>query len=331
MTEVYLETKRMTFDSEIGQLGNFASGRREIKSLDDYDPGVVQEAAITGMLTIIPDIVHQSEILSSPERMAMVDKFVAFQSRFNDRVDFEGAGRDGVSSLVDESRELEKKAWLEFEQSVEHLQDKEIILSLVKDYIDETEAVERHIRLNRHRLSYDDVEKYRSYVNAIATVVLSSVILGDSFLDQSRTGHIDGQLSYEAVKSKYGWVVNGSPSKDSKQEKAVVIIYNMAMASQVDDDWWGRSIDQLLNIPSFASGALQEFGNDEERARQFLRGVKDSYVKQAQKHGLGIIPSKGMAALSGIMQRFAHVVAKKARRFTDRLPFREKAFVTGKL
>src|ERR1035437_5588556 len=101
------ERAEIRLPNEREQVINFARARRKLSEAP-YKPGYMQKGIILGLMTVLPNEVKSSGILNNPQRMAVVDAFVAYQVRANDRLDFEGAGRNDIGSIIDEAKQKEQ-------------------------------------------------------------------------------------------------------------------------------------------------------------------------------------------------------------------------------
>lgn len=324
------------------QVTNFVKGRELLhETRKIYSPGRVQTLALAGYLTIAPNEIEKSEFLKSPGRMKLVDILLLHQMAMNDRIDMEG--KPGLEKTIAKIKEGEVKAkGFVFEQ-VEKLpeDERQKTREILENLIKETEFIEGWVRLNKGRLTFDDVEKYRNVVNAIANCGISAIIFGESELG-GRMGSIKEDLSFESVYKKYDWVFLGRDYQNAT-ERAVMISHANIMITQIDDDWLGREIDRSLNIPSFASAALEECSHDEVSAKDFLREVKNGYIAKARNLGLGTLPLYVVEYFSRKYQefnrfltrseKFREAMAKIGKEdvITDRLHARERAFVEGKI
>ena len=103
-------------------------------------------------------------------------------------------------------------------------------------------------------------------------------------------------------------------------ERAILIMFNLAMAGQIDDDWYGREVDARLGIPSFAMATIGESGKDIRGVRKKLKIMRDRYKQNAKE--LGMAPIGAWLAIGGqeVGQWRMHKQMRKFRRERERNP-----------
>jgi hypothetical protein len=114
----------------------------------------------------------------------------------------------------------------------------------------------------------------------------------------------------------------------------------VATVGQIDDDWFGRHIDETLNIPSIALAAIKQANGDEYAARAAIYKYRSEYVLGAHKLGLGIIPIVGVTTGFKEIQKANQAFTRNARKHLGliektgllkkvKIPVREMAYIKG--
>jgi len=326
---------------EIKQFNNYRIGREEIKKAGIQSPMI--RSILGGLITIIPDEVHQSRILERPELSSVAGDLISFQIALNDRLDFALSSRKDINSIIEVSREKEDRARERLNLSTRILDDPakaHWIRSAVDNLVTETEVIEKYVRENSSNLSFADAIKYRRLVNAIASCTVTGVLLGREHLAERLQTINKDNLNWDTIYRKYEWVF-GNTAKNSV-EKAVIVMDRVATAGQIDDDWFGRHIDDLLAIPTPALIAIREANGNEEEAKQKLYQQRKIFIDDARTQGLGMLPVKAVTVGFKEMQKANRVVTRSARKHYPllqrfgltsklKLPVRETAYVEGVL
>lgn len=326
---------------EIKQFRNYQIGQAEIRKAEIQSPMV--RSILGGLLTIIPQEVHQSRILERPELLSVAGDLISFQIALNDRLDFALSGRQDISNLIEESVDKEKRTRERLNSSTRILDDPakaHWIRSTVDNLITETEVIEKYVRENSSTLSFADAIKYRRLVNAIASCTVTSVLLGREHLAERMQAISEDKLSWDTISRKYDWVFGDSAR--NPVEKAVIVMDRIATSGQIDDDWFGRHIDELLTIPSPALIAIRNNAGNEEATKQKLYQERKIFIDDARKQGLGMLPVKAVTMGFKEMQKANRVVTRNARKHYPllekfgltsklKLPARETAYVEGVL
>lgn len=328
--------------SGIKQVLNYNRGRHILKDMD-YKPKTMQRGIIHGLLTIAPDIVENYKILEDKERLVATDALIKYQIGINDRIDFEGSNRPDLDDLTQITKQEEQDRHSAFQEAIQKLpeNDRKLIEQQAETALQEVEIVEEWIRKKRdtYPVSFQDMNHYRNTVNAISEVQVMSMMLGPDVL-AARLPTATGKMEIQDIMDKYAWL-SGRSSQNSI-EQAMMIMHNIAMSSQVVDDWNDRKIDGLLNTPSFASAAFKMLDGDEEQAGIYLKTVQQNYQGRAQFLGLGKVPSSGITQLFNVFAKAKSVRAEIAHQTRGRnykyfspksrlFGFREEMYTQGKL
>lgn len=328
--------------SERQQVVNFARARRKLSEAS-YKPHLMQKGILLGLMTVLPVEVKASGILNNPKKMAVVDALVAYQVRVNDRLDFEGSGRNDLAEITKESKQVET----DYRQKLEHTlsglseQERGKTMEIIDSSLREVEAVELWIREKRDNsdLNFSTVDIYRNIVNAISNVSITAIMLGPERFSSHLNPIPADQLNIQAVLDKYAWVFGNHPATSAEQ--AVMIMHNVAMVSQIIDDMYGDDIDKLLNIPTYFSAALAMTGGDRNTAKRFLNQEADRYKEKAHELGLGKLAIKAPMVFMSAMERMNMSITRRARsnkslrglmiKHYPNQYLREKRFIEGKL
>lgn len=328
------------FPGNITQIQNFLKATGEIKAANlEYKTGGIQSGILYGLKTLIPHEVNISGILINPDRRRMVDDLLAFQVRLNDRIDFANVHRQEIAKFTQEAILKETDAKAKLYTSISKIRSPELEVT-IGNAIAEVEVVEAYIASRRGNLSFDVIEKYRNIVNAISNCVVTRSILGPRYLaDRLQTLSSD-QMNWEGINEKYRWVLTSDPQNNV--ERTIQIMHNLGMAGQIDDDWYGRHIDQAMGIESFASAALDEKAHNPVQAKEFLDDIKNSYLVQAKRLGLNPAGEALIDKVQRRMQKVMNWVTRKARysenthlreylntKVVPKMGIREKAFAQG--
>jgi len=321
------------------QLARFAKGIQEIHHSPNK-PKAPQRGVLSALYTIIPNETRASGILENPQRMSYVDTIIKYQIGLNDRIDFAGSGRNDINDLVEKAEQREGAKKADVLETIGNLPEDEQDRGRAsfETSVREVECMENWIRERRDtgHVSFAEVDLYRNIVNAINNVFVTSIIFGPDSL-HTRTQPLSGTLDAQSVADKYSWVLGDNPQNTI--EKAVMIMHNTAMALQVVDDWRGQNIDELLNIPTYASAALSLAANDKSTAHALLWRKKDEYKTKARNLGLSSSALKGAMIAFGIGFRVTQAITHSGRksetlkrRLLQRgMPMREQAYIEKRL
>lgn len=330
------------FPGNITQVQNFLKATGEIKTANlEYKAGGFQSGILYGLETLIPNEVKTSGILTNPDRRKMVDDLLAFQIRLNDRIDFANAHRQKTAGFTQDAILKEAEAKTKLDASLNKIQSSELVVT-IRDATAEVEAVEAYIASRKGNLSFDDIEKYRNIVNAISNCAVTKAILGSNYLaDRLQTLPAD-KMNWKGIYEKYRWVLSSDPQNNV--ERTVQIMHNLGMAGQIDDDWYGRHIDQAMGIEAFASAALDEKAHNPEQAKEFLDDIKSAYLAQAKRLGLNPAGAALIDEVQKRMQKIMNWITRKARysenthlkeylntKVVPKMGIREKAFAQGEI
>jgi hypothetical protein len=124
-------------------------------------------------------------------------------------------------------------------------------------------------------------------------------------------------------------------SPENDLERALMVMYNITMFTQVMDDMIGLDIDTELNIPSYATAAYSMAGGDRNLTMQLLKGKKKHYKTKVRDLGLGFVGRRGAFNVGRAIFEAATVVVKqgkkseKFRQKLHRLPPRERIWING--
>lgn len=300
---------------ELQQIKSASLALREIVT-SPYKPRRAQSLIIIGFSSVIPEQVKASGILNNPQRIAVVDAVEQYMVALNDRVDYEGSGRDDIPDLIKETKDTEVSKKMELDRALADLPEEE--QQRARENIEtaamEIEFVEDWIRKKRdtNNVTFNDVDIYRNITNAISNVALSSVIFGPGSLTD-RVKQIKG-MDVQSIIDKYAWVTGRHPQNEI--EKGVMIAHNIAMAVQIIDDWKGRDIDKLLNASSYAVAVLRSVGDIESIAKVWLYDEKDKYIERARGLGIGKIATDVPLTFAAILELVHNKIAKSGRKHT---------------
>lgn len=330
------------FPGNITQVQNFLKATGEVKIANlEYKAGGIQSGILYGLETLIPNEVKASGILTNPDRRRMVDDLLAFQVRLNDRIDFANAHRQETAEFTKDAINKEAEAKIKLDGSLSKVQSPELETT-IGNAAAEVEVVETYIASRKGNLSFDDIEKYRNIVNAISNCAVTRAILGPNYLTDRLQTLPSDKMNWQGIYEKYRWVLSSDPQNNV--ERTVQIMHNLGMAGQIDDDWYGRHIDQAMGIESFASAALVEKAHDPKQAKEFLNDIKSAYLAQAKRLGLNPAGAILIDEVQKRMQKVMNWVTRKARysenthlkkylntKVVPKMGIREKAFAQGEI
>ncbi len=324
---------------EAQQIKRAALTAKEI-FISPHKPARTQSLIIIGFSSVIPEQVRESGILSNPQRIRAVDVAEQYMIALNDRVDIEGAKKADLEDLVADTKQREQRWRSKLDEALTNLppEERERVRRNVEMGIKEVEFVEDWIRNKRdgEGVNFQDVDIYRTMVNAISNVALSSLIFGPGSLE-NRIRPIKGNMDIQSIIDKYAWVTGRNPQKEI--ERGVMISHNIAMVVQMMNDWRGRDYDRILNIPSYTLSVLSSVDNNEKMAKVWLDDERDKYMERAADLGIGKLATIVPVALSDIFI-FAHKFLAKSGRdhawVRDKVAkwpmgLREKAYMNRKI
>lgn len=329
---------------ESGQIENFVRARKEIQdSTREKQPNRLQRGILYGLMTLIPDVVRESNYFGDPIRTLVVNNLITLQVRMNDRLDFENApNSDRFESIVLETREGERAVREEIGQNIDLLTPPERSAEtrrIIDNATREVEFVEAYIAERRGSLSFLDIVRYRNLVNAISCCAVIATMLGPVYFSD-RLGSIDSEsISWQAVYTKYQWLFDGKPL--DLVERTLMVIHNIVMASQVDDDWYGRYIDPILGVSSlYTAAAIETRGGSDPEINMLLQKMKRSYIRHARNLGIGYIPTTAVNTVQKTVQKTLAAVTRIGRktqvklichRISPRLGLREHLYAQDKI
>lgn len=307
---------------------------------DQITPGYMQAIALTGFASLIPDQIEASGVLKNPARIAALDAIKEYMVVLNDKLDFEGSGRQDIGELIGEIDHIEKYRRAELDKVFAALPDNEQdwVRSNTQTAIAEVEFVEAWIRQRQdaNKMSFSDVDTYRSMVNAICEVIGAAIIFGPGHL-QDKAAPIEGMLDIHKVIGKYAWITGTHPQNEL--ERALMVAFNMGQVAQIIDDRNGLAIDQTLNVPTYTRAALKVTAGDKNLARSLVDSKQDEYKQKALDLGAGKITggliTEFYKLAQVVHQRMPEVGRrhKLARRAFGRfhMGLREEAYMKGKI
>jgi len=324
---------------------NFFRGNKEIEQSAIRSRNV--KAMIGGMMTLIPEEVHQSGFLKDEKFIDVLENFADLECTFNDWLDFSLSGKDSLGQETQLANERDTRAKRELDDSLLVLDNPAEafrIKGLIEDSRRETEIIDNYIRTRGKDISVEESMKYRILAGTIFNCAAVSIILGREKTQQF-TSHIsDEDLNYENIYKKYEWIFEGRTN--NKIERTVVIMERVASFMQIDDDWAGIDIDTALNVPSVAIVALNEFNGDRVKAAEKLKALRASIVEDTKKQGLGLLPTEGLSLATKLLYKASEIVVNatmehyeflsKFEKFRDRMGTptflqRERAYIRGEL
>lgn len=324
---------------EVQQIKNAVSAVNEIRKAL-YKPKRAQSLIIVGFSSVIPEQVKSSGILNNPQRIEVVDAAEQYMVGLNDRLDYEGSGRDDIAGLIKDIKDKEASKKTALDTALDKLPEGEQKWARenIHTAVEEVEFVEDWIRRKRdtNNITFTDVDIYRNVVNAISNVALSSIIFGPESL-KDRVQPIKGERNIQSIIDKYAWVSGRNPQNEI--ERGVMIAHNVAMAVQITDDWKGRDIDRILNIPTYALSVLKSVGDVKSVAKAWLYDERDKYIERARELGLGRIGTEAPLTLATLMEVAHNWIAQSGRehawlrrKFENRdMGRREKDYMTRKI
>jgi hypothetical protein len=314
------------------QIKNFAEAALELRK---KNIGQVQQLALTGLMTLIPEEVRDTGILESPERLQLIDQLLEYLMALNDQIDLAKVV-EGDAEIANLTNQAISGAQEGLSQAIDRLppHQAEQLRNFLEQGLREIQFYEAN---TNDQLDIAQVEQYRNTINAINECLINACIFGPQHFEEKSANSLS-PTSLEDIDAKYAWLKKGKIAH-KKLDQALIITHQMAMATQIIDDWRGRVIDSALGIPSFASAARHQTKNDND-ARKLLWKQKDIYRQNAQQLGLGNIPARGSLAAFGGLMRFQRLAIRKAQehpnlspsqKLLKRLKLREKLRVKGQI
>ncbi|MDO8577190.1 MAG: hypothetical protein Q7R82_02490 [Candidatus Daviesbacteria bacterium] len=328
---------------EARQVGNALLTGRDIFigfKKEKHKPNMFQSVTLVGLSALIPEDVKASGILKNPARISAINAIEQYIVVLNDRIDFEGSGRQDIGDLIRPIHDLERSRRVELDQALVVLpeNEQEWVRRNTETAISEIEFVEAWIREKQetNNISFSDVDSYRATVNAVYEVAGSSVIFGPGHL-QDRVTPNEGQMNIQKVIDKYAWLSGTQPRNEI--ERAMMASHNMLMAMQIIDDRAGVDIDQLLKVPTYAIVALRVSEGDKKSARTLLNLKEKEYKEKAVELGAGLgggeVVLRAFALAEAVLNRLPAIGRRHAwaRRVLEKRHFgmREKAYMDKKI
>lgn len=277
----------------------------------------IQVTAIVGMLSLIPDIVHESGILKDRDLILVINALIDCQVGMNDFYDYQAIENPNtkIKDSKDEAQEYAERTKDRL-SSLLHRRRDEGLTAVITEYLRELECIENTAR-ERAPMDLEHAIQYRELVNAISTIVLVAAILGPEKLQtRMKFVNFDSDDPYRTIVDNYRWVTNPGRIYDDPLERAIIAMFNMSMAAQCDDDREGAEIDRILNAQSMFLAAERELGS-RKRAIAYIERRKFDYHSRARDFGLSHISSRSMALSSRMAQKSLHGGVSMARGVWD--------------
>lgn len=327
----------------IRQFVNFQRSRGEITNTQAESTFI--RLALQGYLTLIPEEVHQSRILEKPDLLQAAGDMIQFQLAFNDRIDYQYSGRTDIDDLIYDSAKKEQAARNQLDLSLHALENPAEAFRLqgvVNNLARETEFVEQFIR-TKPQIKYEDALQYRRLVNAIAMCSVTRMLMREKYQGSKLSETDKTELTWEGVNNKYAWLFNSDNNGLNRLEIAMKIMERLTTVAQLDDDLFGRHIDEKLNVPSTALTAIHDQNGNVEKAEDVLNNYRRNFLSEARTLGVGVLPSKAFSTTFKEMQRATRIFTRNARKYHNLLQHthlhapkmfarhREMAYIRGQI
>ncbi len=285
-------------DSTLQQLINFKLAREELAAIDFQFKSMLK-LLMLGLLTLIPDEVETSGVLADDKHLKTIVGLLRYQISLNDLLDFQHSGRTDIEDVLSVAITKEQLAYKQMLDLLNQTCIPEQI-ERVQNCIAEITTVETWAS-TKQSWTIEEAVEYRSLVNAISNVLVTSVVLKFPQHLIVRLGSRSNQPTIETIREKYSWILTNHYV--NRLERTIIIMHNLAMAGQIDDDLFGQRIDKVLNVQSVALVA-QEYFQDDAEVKNELRHIKTQFLKTAQRLGLSPVAVHGIDVAQGqLMQR----------------------------
>lgn len=307
---------------------------------DPNIPNSMQAVALVGFASVIPDQVEASGILKNPAKIAVLNTLEQYMVVLNDQLDFEGAGREDFSGIVEQIHGVEKERKAKLEQAVAalHVNEQEWVRQNIHATIGEVGFVEDWIRQKQtgNNMSFADVDIYRSTVNAICEVTAAAIIFGPAQLHE-KVAPIKDPTSIQKVIDKYAWIMGRYPQNEL--ERALMVAFNVCQIGQIIDDRKGLAIDEILRVPTYARGALKVAAGDKKVAKALLDSKTAEFKDKAIELDAGRITGGLMTGICTAAQVALNGIPELGRRYKPvrqilgnlHLGLREELYMKGKI
>ncbi|MEI6222993.1 MAG: hypothetical protein WCP97_09610 [bacterium] len=254
------------------------------KEVGKLTPGLT--FVIRGVATLLPE--ESSIFLRDPKKIALFASVFVMQMALNDMVDFLGASsNEAAKEFCKNSYRTAESGYKKALNNIDDANVRKRYERIIEQSVKEVVLVEKWIREKQKTTIFtqQDVQEYRELVNAIEVATNVSLIIGENNLANISS---NWQMSFATIKEKYQWIRDGKTENNS--ERAVVAMFNLAMAAQIEDDRADRrsGIDPWLSIPSFA----EKFSDEE------LNLLRKKYVRKSKEFGM--VPFADIAVVTGI-------------------------------
>lgn len=278
-------------------------------------PGHGTRGALAILEAYSPGIIKESGIEKHPGRIVATKSLTNYLIGLNDLIDFSGANRPDIQDKVEEVKVREQERKQRLDVAIDQLPEtergraKNIISSNVRELL----FVEGDIRIardERHSVRFDEVDRYRSLVNAMDLSSIIGILLGPGYLDNRFVDFSNEQLSMEKIEDKYRWITDSIHL--TEVERPVAAIYNMCQAAQVIDDIQGYDLDIKLRVPTYATVALEQ-QRTWARAKDILKLRQKEYEKNAESLGLNRGTIKGFLEVIKVGSKAFYVASNVGR------------------
>jgi hypothetical protein len=262
----------------------------------------------------------------------MVNATIKYLIGLNDEIDFQGAGRPEFRDEVEKATVHAKEKKRVLDDALARLPESERERGgrIVSDALAEIYYVENDIREIRdtRQVRFDEADRYRGLVNSICLSSIFGLTFGPNMLENRLLSIPSQKMSMEAIEDKYRFIREPEVDAMSGAERAIAAVYNMVQVTQINDDWLGREIDDLLRVPGYAAPALNMFEGDEKAAHRFLVTKREAYQNRANQLGLTRFAARGTELFLKSLEHGIRLGNKAHVRIGGQ---REKAYVSGTL
>ena len=198
----------------------------------------------------------------------------------------------------------------------------ELNMPVVGSYIRQMNGFERWVQKQSEDYGTPErIKQTRELMNAIPTSTLCALAWEqDSLAPMVSQGELESEDLIRLLDLKYKWLIDSRP--ETSEQRSTVILWNLAMAAQVDDDRIDKLVDEQLGLNTL--GTSREVAGLVELKNGYLVQAGDLGYQPAQLHAKVLeVALKTMKIAPAWLARIPHEGLRE--KMADRVPLlREK-------
>lgn len=162
---------------------------------------------------------------------------------------------------------------------------------LVQSYQREVLFLEREARLHSAEWPLEEVIRYRELVNAVGLVHSAAAILPYPDIGTHARAIPKQELSVDSLAKKYKWLTANNPQTEA--ERRLATLFNLAMTTQVIDDWYDVEGDRKLKLTTIGT-IIDSTSTNHNQGEKRIKELRNNYLKRAIDNNSTKIASMGV-------------------------------------